>query len=385
METENQPSPSQEPSVASAAAAEPGCEPAATPLREQERHDFDWFLIGPQGLRAGWSILLFTALYYVFRMVVGILFFTFGLVSENSGISAASVLVGEMIPLLALVGAAAIMSAIEGRHISSYNLAGPHRPRRFFAGIAAGFAALSLLVGILAWGGWLHFGAPALAGPQAFRLAVLWGCAFLVVASVEEGLFRCYALFTLARGINFWWALAVEAAMCLFLAVFSHRQGAWGVYAGAALGFFPCLILHQKSASRSAFWQAAWVTSTVFGFYHTGNYGENWIGILAAEFIGLAFCVSVRVTGSALWAIGCHAAWDWAETFFYGTADSGLTAPGHFLTANPVGNPLLSGGADGPEGSVLVLGVILLLLALLALYGRKSARARLTPAEQVEA
>jgi hypothetical protein len=82
----------------------------------------------------------------------------------------------------------------------------------------------------------------------------------------------------------------------------------------------------------------------------------------------------VWVTGSAWWAIGCHAAWDWAETFFYGTADSGLVAPGHYLSAIVPANakPLWSGGADGPEGSVLVLGVILLLLAaLLVIYGRK--------------
>jgi len=366
VETENQPAPER--------AAEPAGEPDATDPTAQVQRDFDWFVIGPQGLRAGWSILLFTALFYLFQMVIGILFFTFGLVTDNSPISAAQVLVNDTIPLLALVVAAAVMSRIESRPLSSYNLAGPHHVRHFFSGVLAGCAALSLLVGILAWGGWLHFGAPALAGPQIFRVAALWGVAFLVVALVEEGAFRCYALFTLARGINFWWALAAQAAMCLYLALFSHGQEAWGVYAAAALGFLPCLILHQKAAARSAFWQAAWVTSTVFGFYHTGNSGENWIGIFAAAFMGFVFCVSVRVTGSALWALGCHAGWDWMETFFYGTADSGMTAPGHFLTARPAGNPLWSGGADGPEGSVLVIGVILLLLvALLAFYGRRSA------------
>jgi hypothetical protein len=78
------------------------------------------------------------------------------------------------------------------------------------------------------------------------------------------------------------------------------------------------------------------------------------------------------VTGSAWWAIGCHAAWDWAETYFYGTPDSGFVAQGHFLTTAPVGNTLWSGGTDGPEGSLLVAPVILLLLGiLLVVYGRK--------------
>jgi cytochrome c biogenesis factor len=49
-----------------------------------------------------------------------------------------------------------------------------------------------------------------------------------------------------------------------------------------------------------------------------------------------------------------------------------LAAQGHLLTASPAGNALWSGGTDGPEGSLLVLGIILLLLAaLLAIYGRK--------------
>jgi membrane protease YdiL (CAAX protease family) len=120
----------------------------------------------------------------------------------------------------------------------------------------------------------------------------------------------------------------------------------------------PCLLLQLRKAESSGFWQAAWVTSTLFGFVHTGNGGENWIGIFAAAAIGFVFCVSVRVTGSAWWAIGCHTAWDWAETYFYGAADSGNVATGHYLTTSPAGNALWSGGTDGPEGSVLVLGVI---------------------------
>ena len=82
--------------------------------------------------------------------------------------------------------------------------------------------------------------------------------------------------------------------------------------------------------------------------------------------------VSVRVTGSAWWASGCHASWDWAETYFYGAADSGNVASGHYLTTTPAGPAFWSGGTDGPEGSVLVLGAVLLLLvALVVLYGRK--------------
>ena len=374
MEPKLQPAVEKVPLAAPAPAATPPNTLENTPPSRQEVRDFDWVFIGPQGLRAGWSILVFASLYYFFRLIIGSLFFAAGLVSETNSDSAGAVLLGEMIPFLALLGAAAVMALIEDRGILSYNLAGTRRVRHILFGLVAGFAALSSLVWALAWGGWLRFGPTALPGAQALRIGALWAGAFLIVASVEEGLFRCYALSMLTRGISFWWALAAQITICLYPAVMGEGHGAWGVYAVAALGFFPCLALHQKAAPRSGFWQAAWVTSTVFGLYHISNGGENWIGIFAAAFIGFVFCVSVRVTGSAWWAIGCHAAWDWAETFFYGTADSGMRGQGHFLTASPAGNPLWSGGADGPEGSLLVLGAILLLLLfLLVVYGRRNA------------
>ncbi|WP_162601686.1 hypothetical protein [Occallatibacter savannae] len=84
-------------------------------------------------------------------------------------------------------------------------------------------------------------------------------------------------------------------------------------------------------------------------------------------------------------AIGCHAAWDWAETYFYGTADSGFVAPGHLFSTKPMGNPLWSGGADGPEGSLLVIPVVLLLLAwLLFLHSRRPREIKMSTAEAMQ-
>ena len=50
-------------------------------------------------------------------------------------------------------------------------------------GLVAGFAALSLLVGSLNAGGWLHFGPVALHGGEILSFAALWGLAFLTVGS----------------------------------------------------------------------------------------------------------------------------------------------------------------------------------------------------------
>jgi membrane protease YdiL (CAAX protease family) len=121
----------------------------------------------------------------------------------------------------------------------------------------------------------------------------------------------------------------------------------------------------------------------MFGGGHTSNGGENWVGIFAAAGIGLVFCASVKLTGSAWWAIGCHASWDWGESYFYGTPDSGLVAQGHLLTTTQAGNALWNGGADGPEGSLLIIPIILLLLLVLMVqYGRRRNDAIPAPAEQ---
>ncbi len=362
-----------------------------------EIRGLDWLLNGRQGLRAGWSVAIFVIVYRLFAVILGAMAAGLYPAVTRFDFSPLTSLVSELVPFLAMLGAAAMVGLFEHRSIVEYNLTGPRRPFNFFSGMGAGFLALSVLVGALALGGWLHFGPIALSGADVAWFGALWGCAFLVVGCLEEGIFRCFLQFTLTRGINFWWALGIVAVLCLDLLLRSRgyagiitflwmepmpavtSNGVWGVYAAALLGFFPCLALHQRAAPRSGFWQAAWVTSTLFGFVHTGNNGENWIGIFAAAAIGFVFCVSIWVTGSAWWAIGCHAAWDWAETYFYGTADSGFAAKGHFLTTSPSGAALWSGGTDGPEGSLLVLGAILLLLALLLIYGRTQAAAPATP------
>ena len=331
--------------------------------------------IGNQGLRAGWSVVMFAILSLLIGSFVGFAFVRLHLVDpkNTSVFTASSAFLGELITFLTLVGAAALVALIERRRsLLVFNLTGPRRSLHFLGGFAAGFVALSALVGALAMGGWITFGPVALSGAQIFKYGGLWAAAFVLVGCCEEGLFRGYLLFTLTRGINFWWAVGINVALCASLVVKDKGNGAWGVYAFALLGLLPCLLLHLKKPEGTGFWQTAWVTSTLFGFIHTGNNGENWIGIFAAALIGFVFCVSVRVTGSAWWAIGCHAAWDWAETYFYGTADSGFTARGHLLSTTPAGNAVWSGGADGPEGSLLVLGTILLLLAaLLVIYGHR--------------
>ena len=343
-------------------------EPAETRLLKQA-------LFGPQGLRVGWSVALFLILTLLMMGLFGAgasLLVRKVLHFKEHGFTPLNAVLQEVIQFAGILGAAFVLSLIERRKILDYNLRGPRRGLHFLVGAGGGFLALSALVGALHWGGWLKFGAVSLSGAAILQFGALWGLSFFLTGLAEEGSVRCYLLFTLTRGINYWWALGMTASMSLSCLYFVHNEGAWGVYIMSALGLIPCLLLHLRRSQAAGFWQAAWVTSTFFGFIHTSNSGETWIGIFSAAAIGFVFCISIRVTGSAWWAIGFHAAWDWAQTFFYGTADSGFQPQGHFLTTNPAGQVFWSGGTDGPEGSVLVIPIVLLtLIALIVVYGRK--------------
>jgi uncharacterized protein len=329
--------------------------------------------VGSHGLRAGWSALLFYLLYTLSSRGIGLLLETLHIRTDVVKDFSPQVLIPrELARVLGLLIAAALMALIERRRLLDYNLRAPRPLLHFAGGIASGFLVVSALLGLLALGGYVTFGPIALSGADILRFAALWGVAFLLVACYEEGFFRCYLQYTLTRGINFWWALTAVGLLCLDLILTHKGNGAWGVYVTALGGVAPCLLLHVRKTRGGGFWQAAWVTSTYFAFLHTANGGENWFGIFSVALIGFALCASVRLTGSAWWALGLHAGWDWTETFFYGSTDSGYVAHGHLLTTSPAGAVLWSGGTDGPEGSVLVLPVVLVLLLLLYLvYGRE--------------
>ncbi len=360
-----------EPAIAPISSGPAPAPPASGGLR--------WVFMGPQGLRAGWSVAIFFGMLISLALLINWIVKLTHLVPQPPGgtteLTPVSGMIGEGSSVLLLLLVTWIMSKIERRRVMDYNLTGPNRVERFFVGAGVGFASLGVLVLALTWGGWLHFNGMALSGAEIAKYAVEWAIMFLLVGCMEEGLARCYLLYTLTRGLNYWWALGLTAALCLLFTVNPKASGLWGMYAIALLGLVPCLLLQLKKAPSTGFWCAAWVTSVFFGGGHTSNPGENWIGIFSAAGIGFVFCASVRLTGSAWWAIGCHAAWDWGQSYFYGTPDSGLLAKGHLLNStSPANLDFWTGGKDGPEGSILVIPtMVLILLVLYLLYGRRGA------------
>ncbi len=179
---------------------------------------------------------------------------------------------------------------------------------------------------ILVKTGFLVIDSRLLFGSDVLRYGAIWLLGFLLVGLVEEYLVRGYLQYTLTRGLA-------------------------GIYEWA---------FKTRHSAALGFWTAALMFSILFGLGHSNNAGESPIGLLSAGLAGLLFCFSLWRTGSLWWAIGFHTSWDWGQSFLYGVADSGMMAQHHLLATHPVGKPILSGGATGPEGSIFIVAVLAL-------------------------
>ncbi len=314
------------------------------------RSTLRWVLVGADGLRAGWSLLLFLLIAYALERAAVPGMRHFHLLPPR-GTSAARQMTpavtfwGDSFSFAAITLAALAMSVLERRRFAAYGL-GTRRLRDFGAGVLTGLLLLSALVGALYGTHALVFDAEALRGAAAAGSGLRWAGAFLSVGLFEEFATRGYVQFTVARGV----AGIVQAVQPEF-----------------------------RQAGTVGFWVAALLLSVgLFMFGHLGNPGETAWGIAAVGVAGVVFAYSLWWTGSLWWAVGLHTAWDWAQTCLYGTADSGIRAMGHVLTTHAEGPAWLSGGSTGPEGSVLVLPTLLLAAVVVRVTRRESEAARLS-------
>ena len=154
----------------------------------------------------------------------------------------------------------------------------------------------------------------AIDGRTIASATLAWGGTFILVGLAEEFAFRGYLQFTLTTGMGFW----------------------------------PSAIL----------------LSLLFGLAHTGNPGESKSGVISVVLFGLLFCLFLRRTGNLWWAVGFHAGWDWGQTFFYGVADSGIPPYHNLFNSTFAGPRWLTGGTVGPEASVFTPIVLVIVAAL---------------------
>lgn len=289
--------------------------PASAP-----RSTLQEIFLGPQGVRAGWRLLVF--LVPVVVMFATVAHFLQHRLQKLLGtdFSAQGVVVEELLSFAIIMIATAIMGRFERRSFADYGLPGRgFLGKQFWTGALWGFAMVSFIVALMAATHAYSIGGLALSPAKVVEYGLLWAIGFLMVGLFEEFSFRGYMLYTLTTGLGFW--------------------------------------------------PAALITCVLFAGGHITNPGENWVGVIEIVMIAIFLCLALRRTGNLWFAIGWHMAFDWGETFFYSTPNSGIQGTGHMLKASLLGSKWLSGGSVGPEASVFDLVVTIAgILLLVRLY-----------------
>jgi uncharacterized protein len=216
---------------------------------------------------------------------------------------------------------------VERRSLASIGLVGARPLETFLRGLAVGVATVVLVVcGIWAAGGMRAAGiGPAWrSAPGLLQIALLLP-AFVFQAGVEEVIFRGFLLSALARKTH------VAVAVLLVSLTF------------ALLHYSP----HQPLRI---------VASTVL--------------------FSLFACAWVLRTGNIWGAMGWHAGWNWLLAVGFELPVTGMDAhlPALLVALRPQGVDALTGGAHGPEGSVLCSMFFVLAIAAVTLAGKRGRR-----------
>jgi len=293
--------------------------------------------LGPQGLRAGWGLLIYLVL---FNLMGGLLFLVLQRVlniPDNPPWTPGLILGGEAVQLVFALVATAILGRIEKRSLAAYGVAlRTAFGRLFWEGALWGILSISAVIGMMALAGGYTVSGLAIHGAAALGSTILWALAFLFIGLYEEIYFRGYPLAALTRGLGFWPA----ALLLSFL--------------------FGALHYFQKPM-------------------------ETWMDFASVTLIGLFFCVAIRLTGDVWFAIGWHFTYNFGSMFLFGgpnTGNQGQPIPGHLLDSAFHGPTWLTGGPMGPEASVFIFAVLAALFVGIdrrfggRRFGRRSAAGR---------
>ena len=135
--------------------------------------------------------------------------------------------------------------------------------------------------------------------------------------------------------------------------------------------------LMQLIASRHGLWIAVVANSALFALAHAGNIepsNELYVGLANVVLFGL-FISLYAIREGSLWGVcGWHAAWNWLLGLGFGLEVSGMKIDSLPLITDLTGAPgaawWLTGGAFGPEASLVTTAVLLTGTAVLMLFGK---------------
>jgi hypothetical protein len=158
-------------------------------------------------------------------------------------------------------------------------------------------------------------------------------------------------------------------------AVFTPGTGLAGIGAGLIAAFAVAVL--EELLLRAVVFRiveqacgttiALLLSAAIFGLLHAANPGATPFSTAAIAIeAGLLLALAYAVTGNLWLAIGLHAGWNFAEGNLFGAQVSGGAPQPTLIHAVLHGPDIITGGAFGPEASIVTVGVCLTASAIMA-------------------
>lgn len=263
-------------------------------------------------LRAGWRILIFSAL-----LMSGVLLFS----TLTGGSLSFSIFMALFI--LPLIWFAA--KKLDKRSIRNYGFA-PSRSwvRDFAAGNIMAAVSMSCILLISLGMDWVRIDKVQFRFFDIqFIIGIFYTLVLMTAVSIwEEIYFRSFLITNLKEG--------------LYLRV-------WG--------------------NRGAVMLAVIFSSLIFGLMHYWNPNAGWTSTLNISIAGMVFAYPYIVTNSIAIPIGMHLSWNYFQGVVFGFPVSGTTFEHILMTVDVTGPEVFTGGRFGPEaGAAGLIGLMILLI-----------------------
>jgi hypothetical protein len=169
-----------------------------------------------------------------------------------------------------------------------------------------------------------------------------------------------------------------------------YRPSGWGDMHGVASGFIFALLaaileeilfrglLFRLISKLFGTWTALVLTSALFGAAHAFNKGATvWSSIAIALEAGILLGAAYAATQRLWLPIGLHLGWNFTEGSIFGMSVSGGAAKESLVHGSVHGPTAFTGGAFGPEASVVA--VIVCLATAIVLLRRVVLRRNVEP------
>lgn len=163
--------------------------------------------------------------------------------------------------------------------------------------------------------------------------------------------------------------LALLAPWVLFMAVgFYEEQWFRGYYLrNLAEG-----LCFGRLGPRGALLLATMVSSLGFGLMHAGNDGASVVSTISVSLAGCMLALGLLWTRELALPIGLHLSWNFCQGNVFGFLVSGNDVGPRMIAVTQLGDPVITGGAFGPEAGIVGVVAMLVGAGLIASWVRIS-------------